>query len=79
MIKVVRITGEGFDIESSKSVGPQLVISNGTSEVTIPIDDAILSKVIQLIAVKAPEAEKVVEPEINPEKYYGEDEEVGSI
>lgn len=48
MIKVVRISGESFDLESGKEIPKALVLSNGIREILIPVDEEIIVQVIQM-------------------------------
>lgn len=50
MIFIKRITGESFDLETGSQLPKNLVLSNGTSEVSIPVTDEVAMTVVQLMA-----------------------------
>jgi hypothetical protein len=56
---VKRILGESFDLESGAKIPKALVISNGTDELNIPIDDDTAMAVVRLMVGDT--ASKVVE------------------
>jgi hypothetical protein len=55
MIKLVKITGETYDIETGKETGKGIVLSNGHEELHIPVRDEDVRDII-LLQMKAKEA-----------------------
>lgn len=72
MIKVVRIAGEAFDLETGERASKALVLSNGTDEIHVPVRDDIINAVIHL-AYKSPEQE-VVEEAVEEEESLAQPE-----
>jgi hypothetical protein len=50
MLKVVKITEGGIDLETKAKLPRALVISNGHREVDVPANDIVISEVIALLA-----------------------------
>jgi hypothetical protein len=61
MIRVVRIAGEAFDIETGAKSSKALVLSNGVNEVHVPVRDDIINAVLHLV-YHAPENTKEGDP-----------------
>ena len=61
MIVVRRIAGESFDLVTGEEIPKSLVLTNGHSEVSIPVDDASVARVIELMAT-SPSPESGGEP-----------------
>ena len=61
MIRVVRIAGEAFDIETGVKTSKALVLSNGTNEVHVPVRDDIINAVLHLV-YHSPENTKEGDP-----------------
>lgn len=49
MIRVTRVIGETYDLETGRESGKLLVLTNGQDEVSIPISDEDLMAVIGLV------------------------------
>ncbi len=49
MIRVVRIAGEAFDIETGTKTSKALVLSNGENEVHVPVRDDVINAVLHLV------------------------------
>lgn len=52
MIHVQRVVGESIDLQTGQQTTKSLVLSNGISEVTIPVDDDSVALVLHLIHQK---------------------------
>jgi len=61
MIRVVRIAGEAFDIETGERASKAIVLSNGQDEVHVPAGDDVINAVLHLYW-SAPEMTKAEEP-----------------
>ena len=77
MLKVVKITEGGIDLETKKKLPRALVISNGHREVDVPANDIVIREVIALLAenggpstvqehVTLDDASRYVEPKSPP-------------
>lgn len=66
MIRVVRITGEGFNLENGEQEPKALVLSNGENEVSIPVDDEAVNAVLHLM-YQSPEHTKADVVELHQE------------
>jgi hypothetical protein len=49
MITVKRITGESYDLETGEEIPKTLVLSNGSQEVSIAVDDETAVEVVKLM------------------------------
>jgi hypothetical protein len=49
MLKVVRIVGESYELDTGKKIPKSFVLSNGMSEVSIPATDLIIEQVLSLV------------------------------
>lgn len=49
MIRVVRIAGESFDLETKKELPKSLVLSNGTRELSVYVDDDTAAEVLKMM------------------------------
>jgi hypothetical protein len=52
MIRVTRIIGESYNVETGETVSKLLVVTNGVDEVAIPIGDAYVESVIRLLTAE---------------------------
>jgi len=50
MIRVVRLTGESYDLESGLELPKALVLSNGIREFSLHVDDSTAMAVVQMMA-----------------------------
>jgi hypothetical protein len=64
MIRVVRIAGESFDLETKKEMPKALILSNGAREFALYVDDESAREVLQMMLETTPEAQlrKAEEP-----------------
>jgi hypothetical protein len=72
MLKVVKIRGESFDLETgAKEPSKALVVSNGFREVDVPVNEKDVMSILQLAAelseVKTPNMQSVSAKEVVPE------------
>lgn len=80
MIKVVRIAGEAFDLETGERASKALVLSNGMDEVHVPVRDDIINAVLHLAyksrttPLQEKEAVEEEEPLAQPELISERDE-----
>jgi hypothetical protein len=63
MIKVVRIAGESFDLETRQGTPKSLVLSNGTRELSIPVGDKVALEVLAMMT--GPMSAPLASPEDN--------------
>jgi hypothetical protein len=49
MIRVVRITGEGFNLENGAQEPKAIVLSNGDKEISVPVDDDSINALLHLV------------------------------
>ena len=67
MIKVVRIAGESFDLESRKEMPKSLILSNGKREFSLYVDDVTAAVVLEMMrdsdVQPAPASPQVPSPE----------------
>ena len=61
MIRVVRIVGEAFDIETGQCSSKALVLSNGENEVHVPVRDDVINAILHLVD-HSPENTKAGDP-----------------
>lgn len=62
MIRVVRIAGEGYDLDTGEAHPKSLVLTNGYREVFLPVDDQAVHAVLEMVAeVAAVELKKAPE------------------
>jgi len=59
MIKVTRIAGESFDLETKQELPKALILSNGKREYTIYIDDETAKAVVELMMESPAVSEEV--------------------
>jgi len=50
MIRVCRILGEGFDLETGQAYDKALVITNDITEIVVPASEEIIEKILLLYA-----------------------------
>jgi hypothetical protein len=50
MIRVVRIAGESYDLETGATRSKELVLSNGYREVSLPVEDEAIQAVLLMMA-----------------------------
>ena len=67
MLRVVRITGESFDLESGGQLPKTVVISNGITELAIPVDDDTAMEILRLGLSEEEEEPQSVAPD--PDEY----------
>jgi len=68
MIRVTRIAGESYDLESGRSLPKALVLSNGVRELQVFVDDEVAVQVLQLMELveAAPVQAAKPQPKIQP-------------
>jgi hypothetical protein len=49
VIKVVRIAGESYDLETGSELSKAIVLSNGAREISIHVDDNIIGEIVQMM------------------------------
>jgi hypothetical protein len=49
MIKVIRIAGESFDFETKKETPKALILSNGKTEFSLYVDDAVAEALVMMM------------------------------
>ncbi len=59
MIRVIRIAGESFDLESGKEMSKAIVLSNGHRELSVYVDDDIIQGLLQMSAEAVSEAPQI--------------------
>lgn len=65
MIRVVRIVGEAFDIETGQETSKAIVLSNGKDELHVPVRDDVINAILHMYW-HAPEQTKAAEPQPPP-------------
>ncbi len=50
MIIVTKIVGESFDLQTGGEIPSAIVLSNGTDEVHVPVEEDVLKQVVRLFA-----------------------------
>lgn len=67
MIRVVRVAGEGFNLDNREQEPKAIVVSNGQDELSIPVDDDIINAILHM-AFHGPEQTKAEVTELHPEE-----------
>ena len=49
MIRVIRIVGESFDIDTKQETPKMIVLSNGHREVSVPVDDEAARAIVNML------------------------------
>ena len=62
MIEVVRLMDGGFDARSFQPIGGHVVLSNGRTEVSVPISDEVRQRIINMLAEECPQDSEMEEP-----------------
>jgi hypothetical protein len=65
VIKVVRIAGESYDLETGAEMPKALVLSNGVREVSIHVDDSVINEVVQMMQ-ESPSAPAPIAAPVEP-------------
>lgn len=57
MIKIVRIAGESFDLETQQEMPKALILSNGERELSLYVDDDVAKEIIEMMKETAKPAQ----------------------
>lgn len=78
MIRIKKLLGESFDLETGRSSTKSLVITNGTKEAVIEVSEPDAVKVLELMALERyrPEPEPKIPAQIPPQMVMVPEDEV---